>query len=179
MPAHLDVGHPVVVEVAGGCEPLSAGAALVRLLPAVDPPVGVEGGRGGEALVADVADVRPLPGVGARVAVEQAGAVKALAAEAAREHFLALLVVRGGGLWRGLRDGDGDRSRSGPAAAPIDAASALPIIVVVDGGCHAVASRAGRSVRRGHGGGRGQHRWRRKRLLLLLLSLVIEAIFPA
>ena len=178
MPAHLDVGHPVVVEVAGGCEPLSAGAALVRLLPAVDPPVGVEGGRGGEALVADVADVRPLPGVGARVAVEQAGAVKALAAEAAREHLFALLVVRGGGLWRGLRDGDGDWSRSGPAAAPI-AAAALPIIVVVDGGCHAVASRAGRSVRRGHGGGRGQHRWRRKRLLLLLLSLVIEAIFPA
>ena len=36
------MGHPVVVEVAGCGEPLSADAALVRLLTAVDPTVRVQ-----------------------------------------------------------------------------------------------------------------------------------------
>ena len=38
---YLDVRHPVVVEVAGGGEPLAADGALVRLLARVDPPVRV------------------------------------------------------------------------------------------------------------------------------------------
>ena len=42
--------HPVVVEVAGGREPLAADAALVGLLPAVDPTVRVERGRRRESL---------------------------------------------------------------------------------------------------------------------------------
>ena len=50
--------HLVVVEVAGGGEPLSADAALVRLLAAVDASVRVERGRRGEPLGADVAHVR-------------------------------------------------------------------------------------------------------------------------
>ena len=42
--------HPVVVEVAGGREPLAADAALVGLLPAVDPAVRVERGGRRESL---------------------------------------------------------------------------------------------------------------------------------
>ena len=33
---YLVVSHPVIVEVARGCEPFAAGQALMRLLPAVD-----------------------------------------------------------------------------------------------------------------------------------------------
>ena len=63
------MGHLVVVEVAGGGEPLSADSALVGLLARVDAPVRVEAGRGGEPLGADVAHVRTLPGVDAHVAL--------------------------------------------------------------------------------------------------------------
>ena len=65
------MGHLVVVEVAGGGEPLSADAALVRLLSAVDAAVRVERGGRGEPLGADVAHVRPLPGVDADVPLQQ------------------------------------------------------------------------------------------------------------
>jgi hypothetical protein len=36
------VSHLVVVEVAGGCEPLAADSTLVRLLSTVDTPVSVQ-----------------------------------------------------------------------------------------------------------------------------------------
>lgn len=49
---YLDVRHPVVVEVAGGSEPLEADGALVRFFPAVDPAVGVERGRRAESFAA-------------------------------------------------------------------------------------------------------------------------------
>ena len=68
--SYLDMCHLVVVEVAGCREPLSADAALVRLLAAVDPPVRVERGRRGEPLRADVAHVRPLSGVDAHVTLQ-------------------------------------------------------------------------------------------------------------
>ena len=42
------MSHPVVVEVAGGGEPLPADATLVGLLAAVDPAVCVEGRGCGE-----------------------------------------------------------------------------------------------------------------------------------
>ncbi len=85
---HLDVGHLVVVQVAGCSKPFSTDPALVGLLPAVDPTVGVERGGGGETLAADITDVRPLPGVDADVALEQARTIERLAAVVAREHVL-------------------------------------------------------------------------------------------
>ena len=93
--------HLVVVEVAGGGEPLAADAALVRLLAAVDAPVRVERGRRGEPLGADVAHVRPLPRVDAHVPLQQRGAVEALAAVAARQHRLLSRSRRLPGIWFG------------------------------------------------------------------------------
>ena len=100
------MGHLVVVKVAGGCEPLSTNATLVRLFSAVnspatephqveffprldpDPPVCVEAGARGEAFVANIADVRLLPGVGSHVPLQQAGPVKGLSTDGAGKHGL-------------------------------------------------------------------------------------------
>ena len=65
------MGHLVVVEVAGGGEPLSADAALVRLLSAVDAAVRVERGRRGEPLRAHVAHVWTLTSVDPHVPLQQ------------------------------------------------------------------------------------------------------------
>ena len=104
--SHLVVGHLVVVKVAGGCEPLSTNATLVRLFSAVnspatephqvesflridpDPPVCIEAGARGEAFVANIADVRLLPGVGSHVPLQQAGPVKSLSTDGAGKHGL-------------------------------------------------------------------------------------------
>ena len=85
---YLDMGHLVVVEVAGSGEPLAADAALVRLFAAVDAAMGVQARGGGEALAANVADVRPLSGVDSNVAFQQTWSVEGLAAEVAGQHVL-------------------------------------------------------------------------------------------
>jgi len=85
---YLDMGHFVVVEVAGSGEPLAADPTLVRLLTAVDSSMGVEAGRGGESLVANVAHVRTFAGVDSNVAFQETGSVEGLAAEVARQHVL-------------------------------------------------------------------------------------------
>ena len=66
----LVMGHPMVVEVGGGCEALAAHFTHVRLLPGVNPPVRVEAGAGGEFLGAEVAGVRPLPRVDPDVSLQ-------------------------------------------------------------------------------------------------------------
>lgn len=72
------MGHFVIVEVAGGCEPLAADPTLVRLLPAVNAPVSVEAGRGAESFGTDLALMRPLTRVDPNVTLEQAGPIKGL-----------------------------------------------------------------------------------------------------
>ena len=39
---NLDVCHPVVIKIGAGCETLSTGFTLVRLLPSVDSSVSVQ-----------------------------------------------------------------------------------------------------------------------------------------
>ena len=91
---HLAVGHPVVVEVAGGREPLAAVLALVGFLVGVDAAVGVQAARSGKSLLTDVALVRPLPGVGSLVTFEEGRPVKRFAAKVARKHLFRLLGCR-------------------------------------------------------------------------------------
>ena len=91
--SHLEMGHPVVVEIRRSRETLATGLAHMGLLPGVDPPMGVETAAGAESLLAVVADVGPLPRVDPHMALQQAGPVEHLAAGGAGQHPLVVKFV--------------------------------------------------------------------------------------
>ena len=66
----LLMGHLVIVEVGGCCEPFAAGLTLVRLLSCVDPPVSVETGAGGELFTTEVTGIGPLSRVNPHMSLQ-------------------------------------------------------------------------------------------------------------
>lgn len=58
---HLDMSHPMIVEIWRGCELLTADQALMGFFAAVDALMSVQWTRGWETLVAHHADMRFLP----------------------------------------------------------------------------------------------------------------------
>ena len=83
----FDVGHSVVIQVAGRGKSLTTGWTFVWLVAAVDPSVRVEAGGCREGFSAAITNMGPLAGMSPDMSSQQRRPVKRLSAERAGKIF--------------------------------------------------------------------------------------------